>query len=248
VSAAEPGAARDSLTEPESTAGTAQPSADSIRVLLVDDQKLFRAGIAVIVDNQPGMHVVGEAGDGFEALECVERLRPDVVLMDIRMPEMDGVEATRRIFEPVPGDPFRQPPRVIVLTTFNLDDRAARAIRHGASGFLLKDSSPAQLGDAVRTVHSGNAVLAPADLAMLLDGEFSMTPVPETPQAYLELTSRELDIFAEAARGLANAEIAASMFLSESTVKTHLSSILRKLDLRDRVQLVVYAHEHSLPR
>ena len=145
---------------------------DDIRVLLVDDQELFREGVAVIVNAQPGMQVVGQAGDGLEAIELVESLEPDVVLMDIRMPEMDGVEATRQLFGAERAGRRTKPLRVLVLTTFNLDDRAATAIRYGASGFLLKDTTPTQLRDAIRTVHSGNAVLAPVDLSALLETQF----------------------------------------------------------------------------
>ncbi|GAA1923179.1 response regulator transcription factor [Nocardioides lentus] len=222
--------------------GPVEPTAD-IRVLLVDDQDLFREGVRVIVDAQEGMGVVGTAGDGEEAVRMVAELEPDVVLMDIRMPVMDGVEATRRIFA---GDaPARRTPvRVVVLTTFNLDDRAATAIRHGASGFLLKDTTPAQLRDAIRTVHAGNAVLAPTDLVTLLDSAV-VTPDPP-PAAFTGLTDREREVFDAVARGLSNAEIAARVFTSESTVKTHVGAILRKLALRDRVQIVVFAHEHGL--
>ena len=221
------------------------PVADGdIRVLLVDDQDLFRAGVAVIVDAQPGMTVVGSAGDGVEAVRLVDELEPDVVLMDIRMPVMDGVEATRQIFSADRAARRRQPVRVVLLTTFNLDDRAATATRHGASAFLLKDTTPAQLGEAIRTVHAGNAVLAPADLSALLDRQFQ-APV-EPPAAYVALTDKERDVFAAVARGLSNTEIAALVFASESTVKTHVGAILRKLSLRDRVQIVVFAHEHGL--
>lgn len=215
-----------------------------IRVLLVDDQDLFREGVKVIVDAQEGMHVVGLAGDGLEAVRLVDELTPDVVLMDIRMPEMDGVEATRQIFLPERVARRAHPVRVVVLTTFNLDDRAATAIRHGASGFLLKDTTPAQLRDAIRTVHTGNAVLAPTDLSALLDTQFrEATPAPA---AYLGLTDKEREVFEAVARGLSNTEIAAEVFASESTVKTHVGAILRKLALRDRVQIVVFAHEHGL--
>jgi DNA-binding NarL/FixJ family response regulator len=215
-----------------------------IRVLLVDDQDLFREGVAVIVDAQEGMEVVGQAGDGLEAVRLVDELGPDVVLMDIRMPELDGVEATRQIFLPERVARRTQPVRVIVLTTFNLDDRAATAIRHGASGFLLKDTTPVLLRDAIRTVHAGNAVLAPQDLATLLEGQFrAQRPVPP---AYLGLTDKEREVFAAVARGLSNTEIAALVFAGESTVKTHVGAILRKLGLRDRVQIVVFAHEHGL--
>jgi DNA-binding NarL/FixJ family response regulator len=220
-------------------------TADSaIRVLLVDDQELFRSGVKVIVDAQDGMCVVGVAGDGFEAVRLVDELKPDVVLMDLRMPEMDGVEATRQIFAPDRMARRTRPVRVVVLTTFNLDDRAATAIRHGASGFLLKDTTPAMLRDAIRTVHSGNAVLAPTDLSLLLDHQFRESTPP--PAAYLALTDKEREVFDAVARGLSNAEIAGLVFASESTVKTHVGAILRKLTLRDRVQIVVFAHRHGL--
>nr|WP_227467958.1 response regulator transcription factor [Nocardioides lijunqiniae] len=212
--------------------------------MLVDDQDLFREGVAVIVGAQEGMEVVGQAGDGLEAVRMVGELAPDVVLMDIRMPEMDGVEATRQIFLPERVAARDRPVRVIVLTTFNLDDRAATAIRHGASGFLLKDTTPILLRDAIRTVHAGNAVLAPEDLSTLLEGQFrAQRPVPTS---YLGLTEKEREVFAAVARGLSNTEIAALVFAGESTVKTHVGAILRKLGLRDRVQIVVFAHEHGL--
>jgi len=219
----------------------------TIRVLLVDDQDLFREGVRVIVDAQEGMEVVGTAADGLEAIGLVDELAPDVVLMDIRMPEMDGVEATRQIFSPervARREETGNPVRVVVLTTFDLDDRAATAIRHGASGFLLKDTTPAMLRDAIRTVHGGNAVLAPRELSALLEGRF--TPPRPTPAAYLALTDKEREVFAAVARGLSNTEVAAEGFLSESTIKTHVGAILRKLGLRDRVQIVVFAHEHGL--
>jgi DNA-binding NarL/FixJ family response regulator len=213
---------------------------DDITVLVVDDQELFRAGVAVILNAQPGIRVVGEAGNGADAVRLAEELRPDVVLMDLRMPGMDGVEATRQIY----AIALPHPVRVLVLTTFNLDDRAATAIRHGASGFLLKDTTPALLTDAVRSVHAGNAVLAPADLSALLTTQFpDRTPVPD---AYLTLTDKERAVFRAVARGLSNAEIAAEIFAGESTVKTHVGAILRKLSLRDRVQIVVFAYEHGL--
>ncbi|WP_299951672.1 response regulator transcription factor [uncultured Modestobacter sp.] len=218
--------------------------AGSIRVLLADDQELFREGVRVIVDAQEGMHVVGVAGDGHEAVRLVDELEPDVVLMDIRMPELDGVEATRRLFDPERVVRRARPVRVVVLTTFDLDDRAATAIRHGASGFLLKDTTPARLRDAIRTVHTGNAVLAPADLGTLLNSH--LTARSPAPAAYLGLTDKEREVFAAVAHGLSNAEIAGQVFLSESTVKTHVGAILRKLALRDRVQIVVFAHAHDL--
>ena len=219
---------------------------DDITVLLVDDQELFREGVRVIVDAQDGMTVVGSAGNGLEAVRLVDELGPDVVLMDIRMPEMDGVEATRQIFLPDRVARRGSPVRVVVLTTFNLDDRAATAIRYGASGFLLKDTTPLMLRDAIRTVHAGNAVLAPQDLSALLDGEFRSRTPP--PPVYLSLTDREHEVFDAVARGLSNTEIAGLIFASESTVKTHVGAILRKLELRDRVQIVVFAHEHGLIR
>lgn len=214
------------------------------RVLLVDDQELFRAGLRVILDSQPDIEVVGEAADGLAAVEQVDRLHPDVVLMDIRMPEMDGVEATRQIFQPQRVSRLPNPTRVVVLTTFNLDDRAARAIRHGASGFLLKTCTPAQVHDAVRTVHSGNAVIAPAELLQLIDAEF-VDPRPP-PAEVSRLTEKERAVLHAVARGLSNTEIAEELFVSESTVKTHVGALLRKLQLRDRVQIVVYAHAHDL--
>ena len=219
-------------------------AAEPIRVVIVDDQELFRAGVAVIVAAQEGMEVVGQAGEGRQAVRLVDELSPHVVLMDLRMPGMDGVEATRQILEPSRAAERRRPVRVVVLTTFNLDDRAATAIRYGASGFLLKDTTPAMLADAIRTVHAGIAVLAPEDLGALLEGRFrSRQPVPS---AYETLTDKEREILAAVARGLSNAEIAQQVFASESTVKTHVGNILRKLDLRDRVQIVVFAHEHDL--
>ncbi|MGD8167225.1 response regulator [Herbiconiux sp. P16] len=215
-----------------------------IRVLLVDDQDLFREGMRVIIDAQDGLEVVGAASDGAEAVRLVDALDPDVVLMDIRMPELDGVEATRQIFLPDRVQQRSRPVRVLVLTTFDLDDRAATAIRHGASGFILKDTTPAMLIDAIRTVHAGNAVLAPQNLAALLSGRFpERVPAPES---FGTLTEKERDVFDAVARGASNAEVAKSLFTSESTVKTHVGSILRKLALRDRVQIVVFAYQYDL--
>lgn len=217
---------------------------DKIRVLLVDDQELFRAGVAVIVDAQTGMEVIGQAVDGSEAVRLVDELSPDVVLMDIRRPEMDGVEATRQIFSPTHAAHRERPVRVVVLTTFNLDDRAATAIRHGASGFLLKDTTPVMLCDAIRTVRAGNAVLAPDDLTALLEGQFRTKRA--IPSGYAALTDKEREVLTLVGQGLSNTEIAGRVFVSESTVKTHVGGILRKLDLRDRVQVVVFAHEHGV--
>ena len=209
-----------------------------IRVVLVDDQALFRAGIRMLVASQPDLEVVGEAGDGREAIEVVRTTRPDVVLMDIRMPVMDGLTATAEILA------RPEPPRVVMLTTFDLDEAAARAIRQGASGFLLKDADPEFLLAAIRTVHAGSSVIA-ASATLDLFAHFAEAPKPVPPQ-YATLTDREKEIFALAARGLSNAEIAGREYLSEATVKTHISRILTKLGLRDRVQLVVFAFEHGL--
>lgn len=209
-----------------------------IRVVLVDDQALFRAGIRMLVASQPDLEVVGEAGNGQEALEVVRATRPDVVLMDIRMPVMDGLTATAEILA------RPEPPRIVMLTTFDLDEAAARAIRQGASGFLLKDADPEFLLAAIRTVHSGSSVIA-ASATRDLFAHFAEAPKPVPPQ-YATLTDREKEIFALAARGLSNAEIAGREYLSEATVKTHISRILTKLALRDRVQLVVFAFEHGL--
>lgn len=210
-----------------------------IRVALVDDQALFRAGIRMLVDSQPDLEVVAEASDGREAIDAVRASRPDVVLMDIRMPVMDGLAATAELLSDA------DPPRIVMLTTFDLDEAAARAIRQGASGFLLKDADPEFLLAAIRTVHSGSAVIAASATRELFEHVSTAAPQP-VPAAYGELTEREREIFALAARGLSNAEIAAREYLSEATVKTHISRILTKLGLRDRVQLVVFAFEHGL--
>lgn len=209
-----------------------------IRVVLVDDQALFRAGIRMLVDSQPDLEVVGEAGDGQEALAVIANARPDVVLMDIRMPVMDGLTATGQLL----AQP--DPPKVVMLTTFDLDEAAARAIRGGASGFLLKDADPEFLLAAIRTVHSGSSVIA-ASATRELFAHFTEAAKP-VPDSYASLTDREKEIFALAARGLSNSEIAGREYLSEATVKTHISRILTKLSLRDRVQLVVFAFEHGL--
>ncbi|KHK99628.1 LuxR family transcriptional regulator [Microbacterium mangrovi] len=212
-----------------------------MRVVLVDDQALFRAGIRMVIDSQPDLEVVGEAGNGRDGLDVVRRARPDVVLMDIRMPVLDGLAATAELLQDAPGDPG---PRIVMLTTFDLDEAAARAIRQGASGFLLKDADPEFLLAAIRTVHAGSAVIAASATRELFAQSTAQTqPVPASFQ---DLTEREREIFALAARGLSNAEIAAREYLSEATVKTHISRILTKLALRDRVQLVVFAFEHGL--
>lgn len=210
----------------------------SVRVVLVDDQALFRAGIRMVIDSQPDLEVVGEAGDGREALDVVAATAPDVVLMDIRMPVMDGLAATAELLT------RPDPPRIVMLTTFDLDEAAARAIRQGASGFLLKDADPEFLLASIRTVHAGSAVIAAAATRELF--AHAAQPARPVPPTYRALTEREREIFALAARGLSNAEIAGREFLSEATVKTHISRILAKLALRDRVQLVVFAFEHGL--
>ena len=217
-----------------------------IRVALVDDQALFRAGIRMLVDSQPDLEVVAEASDGREAIRVIAETRPDVVLMDIRMPVLDGIGATAEILADArySGPDQAGPPRIVMLTTFDLDEAAARAIRGGASGFLLKDADPEFLLAAIRTVHAGSAVIA-ASATRDLFAHFAEAPRP-VPAAYGALTDREREIFALAARGLSNSEIAGREFLSEATVKTHISRILAKLGLRDRVQLVVFAFEHGL--
>ena len=211
---------------------------EPIRVVLVDDQSLFRAGIRMLLSSQPDIDVVGEAGDGREALGVVRATRPDIVLMDIRMPVMDGLAATAELLRD------EAPPRIVMLTTFDLDEAAARAIRQGASGFLLKDADPEFLLAAVRSVHAGSEVIA-ASATRELFARFA-PPATPPPAEFGDLTDREREVFAYAARGMSNSEIAAAEYLSEATVKTHISRILTKLALRDRVQLVVFAHEHGL--
>ncbi|KQQ27639.1 MULTISPECIES: response regulator [unclassified Frondihabitans] len=228
------------------TSPTDAPTASRIRVLLVDDQALFRAGIRMVVSSQRDLEFVGEAGDGAEGVEVAARTRPDVVLMDIRMPNMDGIAATAAILEQADREK-RPAPRILVLTTFDLDEAATRAIRSGASGFVLKDSDPEFLLAAIRTVHAGTSVIAASatrELFEHFDGGNQGSKV--APEAFGALTTRERDIFQSAARGLSNSEIAQLEYLSEATVKTHISRILAKLSLRDRVQLVVYAYEHGL--
>lgn len=217
---------------------------DPIRVVLVDDQRLFRSGVAVIIDSQPDMQVVASVGSGSEAVDAVDAMAPDVVLMDIRMPGMDGVESTRQIYARDRTARRTTDVRVIVLTTFNLDDRAAEAIRLGASGFLLKDVAPELLLESIRTVYRGSAILAPSEVGTL----FARMPRRhiEVPPAFGELTTKQLEVFNGVARGWSNTEIAAKLFLGESTVKTHVGAILRKLELRDRVQVVVFAYEHGI--
>lgn len=216
-----------------------------ITVALVDDQKLFRAGIRMLISSQPDLQFVGEAGDGVDGIALATREKPDVILMDIRMPNVDGITATTRIIDNAVRDSIA-PPRILVLTTFDLDESAARAIRAGASGFVLKDAEPEFLLAAIRTVHAGNSVIAASATTALL-AHFTEAPeTPKAPAAFATLTARERELFVLTARGLSNSEIAAQEFLSEATVKTHISRIFAKLGLRDRVQLVVYAFENGL--
>jgi DNA-binding NarL/FixJ family response regulator len=214
----------------------------SIRVLIADDQDLIRAGLRMILDAEPSIDVVAEASDGREALERARLFHPDVVLMDIRMPELDGLEATRLLLE-TPGTTAR----VLVLTTFDLDEYVYEALRAGASGFLLKDSPPEQLVAAIEVVARGDALLAPSVTRRVIE-EFARRPRAQATAAAAveQLTPRELDVLRHVARGLSNAEIAATLHLGETTVKTHVAHILAKLDLRDRVQAVVFAYESGL--
>ncbi|HWG94962.1 MAG TPA: response regulator transcription factor [Mycobacteriales bacterium] len=214
------------------------------RVLLVDDQPLLLTGFRLILESEDDLQVVGEAADGAVAVRQVQALRPDVVLMDVRMPVMDGIEATRRITA------LPDPPRVLVLTTFDLDEHVVEALRAGASGFLLKDVPADDLVEAVRLVHRGDAVVAPRVTRRLLDRFASSLPsaAPGRTASLPELTEREREVLLLVARGMSNAEIAAELVLSETTVKTHVSNTLAKLGLRDRVQAVVLAYESGLVR
>nr|WP_272948390.1 MULTISPECIES: response regulator transcription factor [unclassified Ornithinimicrobium] len=230
---------------------TAAPGDGPIRLFLVDDQELVRAGFRMVLDAQADMTVVGEAGDGAAALDAIEATRPDVVLMDIRMPRLDGVQATRRLQE------RDDPARVLVLTTFDLDEYVYAALKAGASGFLLKDAGPAELLSAIRAVHAGDAAMAPSTTRRMLE-RF----VPDLPDAGEEnaaaaqrraatarlapLTDREREVLEAVGRGLTNSEIAAELFLAEATVKTHIGRVLHKLGLRDRVHMVITAYETGL--
>jgi DNA-binding NarL/FixJ family response regulator len=216
----------------------------SIRVLLADDQPLLRVGFRMVLESQDDLVVVGEAGDGAEAVRLTAELDPDVVLMDVRMPGVDGIEATRQIV----ASGSRS--RVLILTTFDIDEYAFAGLRAGASGFLLKDVPPADLLTGIRAVAGGDAVVAPSVTRRLLDSFAHRLPEPGGPagidEALAELTAREREVLEELARGLSNAEIADRLVLSEATVKTHVGRILAKLDLRDRVQVVVFAYEIGL--
>jgi DNA-binding NarL/FixJ family response regulator len=221
-----------------------------IRIVLVDDQELLRTGFRMILDAQQDMEVVGEAGDGLAALELLEKTDADVVLMDVRMPALDGVETTRRLLADGPGAPGPGHAKVLILTTFDLDEYAFAAIKAGASGFLLKDVPPTELLSAIRAVHCGDAVVAPSTTRRLLDRFAPMLPsaAAPTPPTLSVLTEREREVLMLVAQGLSNSEIAARLVLSEATVKTHVGRILMKLELRDRVQAVVLAYETGLVR
>jgi DNA-binding NarL/FixJ family response regulator len=227
--------------------------ASRVRIVIVDDQHLVRSGFAMLVNSQPDLEVVGEAANGEEAVRALAGTHADVVMMDVRMPGMDGIEATRRILakhDPASGDAA---PRIVVLTTFDLDEYALSAIHAGASGFLLKDAPPEELLEAIRTVHRGDAVIAPSTTRRLLDHVAPLLRQPSPTQdaaavAVARLTTREREVFELIAQGLSNPEIAAKLFLSEATIKTHVGHILAKLEARDRVQAVVMAYATGVVR
>jgi DNA-binding NarL/FixJ family response regulator len=215
----------------------------SVSVLIVDDQALVRTGFRMILEAESDIDVVGEASDGREAIDETQRLRPDVVLMDVRMPELDGIEATRRLLERDGVDT-----KVVMLTTFDMDEYVYEALQAGASGFMLKDVPPEQLVTGIRSVASGDALLAPSVTRRVIE-EFVRRPpasVQRAPKEVDELTERELEVLKLIARGLSNAEIAKELFVSETTVKTHVARVLMKLGLRDRVQAVVLAYESGI--
>jgi DNA-binding NarL/FixJ family response regulator len=213
-------------------------------VLIADDQPLVRMGLRKVLESEPHMTVAGEAGDGLEAVEASRRLRPDVILMDIRMPALDGIEATRRITAALPRT------RVVMLTTFGLDTYVFESLRAGASGFMLKDAPPEEIAAAVRIVAGGDALLAPAVTRTVIE-QFARQPVvvpSAEPPAFAELTPREREVFALLVRGLSNPEICSELVISEATAKTHVARILQKLNVRDRVQAVIFAYESGLVR
>jgi DNA-binding NarL/FixJ family response regulator len=211
----------------------------TIRVLVADDQAMIRAGFRMLLKDEEGIDVVAEAEDGLEAVEKAARYSPSVVLMDIRMPKLDGLEATRRILA------VDSSARVLILTTFDLDEYIYEALRAGASGFVLKDDPPEQLIAAIRTVAAGDALLSPAVTRRVIE-DFTQRPRRETPKGLDELTDRELEIFRLIAKGLSNAEIGQQLFISDTTVKTHVTHLFQKLGLRDRVQAVVLAYRSGL--
>jgi DNA-binding NarL/FixJ family response regulator len=211
----------------------------TIRVLVADDQSMVRAGFRMLLSGEEEIEVVAEASNGLEAVDKAARFDPTVVLMDIRMPELDGLEATRRILA------ADDSARILILTTFDLDEYVYEALRAGASGFVLKDDPPEQLIAAIRTVAAGDALLSPAITRRVIS-QFTRIPRPDRPPALAELSERELDVFRLIARGLSNAEIAQELYISETTVKTHVTHILQKLGLRDRVQAVVLAYQTGL--
>ena len=216
------------------------PSGTAITVLLADDQALVRDGFRALIDREPDLAVVGQAADGAEAVSLTRALQPDVVLMDIRMPRIDGLAATRQVLA------LPCPPRVLVLTTFDRNDWVFEALRAGASGFLLKDIRAGQLTEAIRTVAAGEALLAPAITRRLIEDYVKRGPTTTPPPPTTPLTERETEILIQVAAGLANAEIARKLFIGHSTVKTHINRMLTKLDLRDRTQAVIYAYETGL--
>ena len=211
----------------------------SIRVLVVDDQAMVRAGFRLLLADEPDIEVVAEASNGLEAVAAAARLHPNVILMDIRMPELDGLEATRRILA------ADKAARILILTTFDLDDYVYEALRAGASGFVLKDDPPEQLIAAVRTIAAGDALLSPAVTKRVI-AHFTRLNRHAPPRAVESLTSRELDVYRLMTRGLSNAEIGRELFISETTVKTHVTRLLQKLDVRDRAQAIVLAYQSGL--
>ena len=212
------------------------------RVLICDDQELMRSALRMIVASQPDLDLVGEAADGGEAVRLTVEHRPDLVLMDVRMPVLDGVEATRRVCEVSPGT------KVLVITTFDLDEYVERALRNGASGFLLKDATSEEMLVAIRAVLRGDAAMAPAVVRRLVERHLSTPAAPPPDPRLHRLTGREREVFVLLAKGASNAEIAERLFLGETTVKTHVSRVLSKLDLRDRVHAVVHAYESGFVR
>jgi DNA-binding NarL/FixJ family response regulator len=216
----------------------------SIRILIADDQELIRTGLRLVLQSHDDLDVVGEAGDGREAVQLALSLHPDVILMDIRMPRMDGIEAVAQLTAAVTQQP---PPRVLILTTFDLDEYVFGALRAGAAGFLLKDASRDRLVEAIRVIHAGDALLSPSVTRRLIEDFAGRTEPIEPPEGIIAaLTPREREALVLVARGLSNAEIARRLLVTEATVKSHVSSVLAKLGLRDRVQAVVFAYEHGL--